>query len=229
MNELILPLEKLDLTTQTYSVLRSKILKREFKSGAKISIDQVVESLGVSRTPVTTALQRLAKEGLVEIIPQRGTFVTELTTRDVSELFDIRLMIELHAAEHILETGKIARFIDDTRSSMAGMRQAMVNDDYGDYETFVANDRDLHLALVRCTDNQHLIHLYSEMNVHIQVARAHYLDTVEKARQGYMEHEDILKAFCEGQSNQVQQALRNHIQTVKERILEILDRHGGKI
>jgi len=229
MSATILPLEKLDLTTQTYRVLRGKILKREFKSGAKISIDQVVESLGVSRTPVTTALQRLAKEGLVEIIPQRGTFVTELTTRDVSELFDIRLMIELHAAEHILETGKIARFIADTQSPMAGMRQAMVNDDYGDYETFVANDRDLHLALVKCTDNQHLIHLYSEMNVHIQVARAHYLDTVEKARQGYMEHEDILKAFREGQSNQVQQALRNHIQTVRERILEILDRHGGKI
>jgi hypothetical protein len=51
-------------------------------------------------------------------------------------LFDIRLMIE-RAAEHVLETGKIAWFIDDTQSSMAGMRQAMVNDDYGDYETFV--------------------------------------------------------------------------------------------
>ena len=229
MNAIILPLEKLDLTTQTYRVLRDKILKREFKSGAKISIDQVVESLGVSRTPVTTALQRLAKEGLVEIIPQRGTFVTELTTRDVSELFDIRLMIELHAAEHVLETGKIARFIEDTQSSMAGMRQAMVNDDYGDYETFVAHDRDLHLALVKCTDNQHLTDLYSEMNVHIHVARVNYLDTVEKARQGYMEHEDILKAFREGRSNQVQQALRTHIQTVKERILEILDRYGGKI
>ena len=229
MNATILPLEKLDLTTQTYRILRDKILKRDFKSGAKISVDQVVESLGVSRTPVTTALQRLAKEGLVEIIPQRGTFVTELTTRDVSELFDIRLMIELHAAEHVLETGKIARFIDDTQSSMAGMRQAMVNDDYGDYETFVAHDRDLHLALVKCTDNQRLTDLYSEMNVHIQVARAHYLDTVEKARQGYMEHEDILEAFRGGQSNQVQQALRNHIQTVKERILEILDRYGGKI
>jgi len=63
----------------------------------------------------------------------------------------------------------------------------------------------------------------------MQVARAHYLDTVEKARQGYMEHEDILKAFGEGQSNQVQQALRKHIQTVKERILEILDRYGRKI
>ena len=67
------------------------------------------------------------------------------------------------------------------------------------------------------------------MNVHIQAARAHYLDSVEKARQAYVEHKDILKAFREGQSNQAQQALRNHIQTVKERILEILNRRGGKI
>ena len=229
MNATILPLEKVDLTTQTCRILREKILKREFKPGTKISVDQVVESLGVSRTPVTTALQRLAKEGLVEIIPQRGTFVTELTARDVSELFDIRLMIELHAAEHTLQAGKIAQFLDDTQSSMAGMRQAMINDDYGDYGTFVANDRDLHLALVKCTGNRHLIDLYSEMNVHIQVARVHYLDSVERARQAYIEHEDILKAFREGQSDQVQQALRNHIQTVRGRILEILDRCGGKI
>ena len=56
-----------------------------------------------------------------------------------------------------------------------------------------------------------------------------YQNRVEKARQIYIEHEKILKAFREGQSNQVQLALRSHIEAVKERILEILDRHGGKI
>ena len=229
MTTTILPLERVDLTEQTYRVLREKILKREFKPGEKISVDQIVEGFGVSRTPVTNALQRLAKERLVEILPQRGTFVTELTARDVSELFDIRLMIELHAAEHALETGKIAQFLNDVKSPMVGMKQAMVNDDYGDYDTFVAHDRDLHLALVKCTGNQHLIDIYSDMNVHIYVARAHYMDSVEKARQACIEHEDILRAFRDGQSDQIRQALRNHIETVKERVLEILDRHGGKL
>jgi DNA-binding GntR family transcriptional regulator len=224
----ILPLEHTDLTEQTYRVLRGRILRRQFRPGGKISVDEVAKSLGVSRTPVTVALRRLAKERLVEIIPRRGTYVTELTARDVIDLFDIRLMIELYAAEHVIKTGQVTQFLDDIKGPMASMRQAMVNGDYGDYEAFIAGDQDLHLTLVKCTGNQHLISIYSDMNIHIQVTRAHYIDSVERARQAYTEHENILKAFREGQPNEVRQALRSHIETVRERILEILDRIGGK-
>jgi DNA-binding GntR family transcriptional regulator len=224
-----LPIERKDLTEQTYRILRDKILKREYKPGEKIVVDQIVESFGVSRTPVTTALQRLAKERLVEIIPQRGTFVIELSARDVSELFDIRLMIELYAAEHILENAKIDRFLKSIQPPIKGMNQAMVDDEYGDYEAFIANDHELHLALVKCTDNLRLIDLYEDMNVHIHVARAHYMDSVEKARQAYLEHEMIVIGFRAGQINSIRLALRNHIRTVQTRILEILEQHGGAI
>jgi DNA-binding GntR family transcriptional regulator len=229
MNSTILPIERRDLTEQTYRILRDKILKREYKPGEKIVVDQIVESFGVSRTPVTTALQRLAKERLVEIIPQRGTFVTELTSSQVSELFDIRLMIELYAAEYVLETGQVARFLEAAKPSMSGMNQAMVNDDYGDYESFIANDHALHLELVRCTDNRRLVDIYEDMNVHLQVARAHYLDSVDKARQAYVEHEMILTSFRNGQPNPIRQALRKHVKNVQARILEILEQHGGGI
>jgi DNA-binding GntR family transcriptional regulator len=165
----------------------------------------------------------------VEIIPQRGTFVTELTARDVAELFDNRLMIELYAAEHILKTGKVAEYLKNIREPMTRMGQAMVDDDYRDYEAFIDADRDLHLALVTLTDNQRLIRLYRDLHVHIYVARVHYMDSVEKARQAYREHEAMVKAFRDGKLEQVQQALRDHIGNVKERILEILEQHGGKL
>lgn len=229
METLIAPLERRDLNEQVYRALRESILRRHFKSGAKISIEEIADKFKVSRSPVMAALQRLANEGLVEIIPQRGTFVTELTARDVTELFDIRLLIELHAAEHVLTTGKAAQFLEGIKQPMARMKEAMVNDDYGDYETFIANDRDLHLTLVKCLGNQRLTRIYSDLNVHLQIARAHYMNTVEKARQAYMEHEQIVKAFRSGKADKVRQALRRHIETVKERILEILDQHGGKL
>lgn len=229
METLIAPLERRDLNEQVYRALRESILRRHFKSGEKISIEEIADKFKVSRSPVMAALQRLANEGLVEIIPQRGTFVTELTARDVTELFDIRLLIELHAAEHVLTTGKTAQFLEGIKQPMARMKEAMVNDDYGDYETFIANDRDLHLTLVKCLGNQRLTRIYSDLNVHLQIARAHYMNTVEKARQAYMEHEQIVKAFRSGKADKVRQALRRHIETVKERILEILDQHGGKL
>lgn len=218
-----------DLTEQTHSVLRDKILRRQLKPGQKISIDEVAKGLGVSRTPVITALQQLASEGLVEIVPRRGTFVTELTARDVAELFDIRMMIELHAAGFILKSGKTAQFLEDIREAMAGMEQAVADDDYRDYEAFMASDRDLHLALVKLTENQHLLQIYNNLNVHMQVARTHYLNSVETARQAQREHEVIIKAFRSGALDQVRDALGTHIGNVKARILEILDERGGKL
>src|SRR5512136_2843678 len=96
------PLDRTDLTERTYAVLKDRILTRRMEPGARVSVPEVASALGVSRTPVNDALKRLANEGLVEIVPRRGTFVTGLTASDVSELFDIRLLIEAHAVEAIV-------------------------------------------------------------------------------------------------------------------------------
>lgn len=223
------PLDHTDLTEQTYKVLKDRILRRQSRPGEKISVDEVAQKLGVSRTPVTDALKRLAGEGLVEIVPRRGTFVTELTTRDVTELFDIRMMTELYAAEVVLASGRVEQFLQEIKELMADMEQAVVNDDYGDYEAFIASDRDLHLTLVRLTGNQHLFRIYSGMNVHMQVARAHYLNSVEEARQAQREHETIVDAFRRRNLEEAKDALRAHISHVKARILEILDEQGGSL
>jgi DNA-binding GntR family transcriptional regulator len=223
------PLYHADLTEQTYRVLRDKILRRQLSPGEKIVVEEAARGLGVSRTPVITALQKLASEGLVEIVPRRGTFVTELTARDVAELFDIRLMIEVFAAEYILRSGQVARLLDETGEAMEGMEQAVDDDEYRDYEAFMANDRDLHLVLVKLAENRHLFEMYSNMNVHMQVARTHYLNSVETARQAQREHGAIMEAFSSGDLNRVREALSTHIGNVKERILEILEERGGKL
>ena len=189
----------------------------------------MADKFKVSRTPVTSALQRLATEGLVEIIPQRGTFITELTPRDVAELFDIRLMIELYAAEQILKSARVPQFLGKVKEAMERMGQAMGDDDYRDYEGFIDGDRDLHLALVTFTDNQRLTRLYEDLHVHIQVARAHYIDSVERARQAYREHEAIVQAFRDQNPEMVRAALCQHIETVKARILDILNQPGAKL
>ncbi len=70
-----------------------------------MSVDAVARGLGVSRTPVVNALKLLENDGLVEIHPRRGTFVTELTARDVADLFEIRQMIELLCRRTALQVG----------------------------------------------------------------------------------------------------------------------------
>jgi DNA-binding GntR family transcriptional regulator len=228
--ELELPaLNHADLTEQTYQVLKEKILRRQLQPDEKISVDDVAEGLGVSRTPVVNALQQLANDGLVRIVPRRGTFVTELSAQDVAELFDVRLMIELYAARSVLREGIVTEFLGRVDEAVMRMDQAMDGDDYRDYEAFISGDRDLHRILIEMTDNAHLVRIYGGLNVHMGVARTHYLNTVQNARQAQEEHKAILRAFRAGEWDAIKEALTAHIEEVRTRILEILEEHDGKL
>jgi GntR family transcriptional regulator, rspAB operon transcriptional repressor len=223
------PLDRTDLTERTYAVLKDRILTRRLEPGSRISVPEISSALGVSRTPVTDALKRLATEGLVEIIPRRGTFVTGLSASDVCELFDIRLLIESYAVEGIVSGGRSAEYLQAVSEPMVRMRRAMVDDDYGDYETFVSGDRELHMTMVEMTRNQRLLEIYTDLNVHIQVTRAHYLESVENARQAYQEHEAILDGFRAESAERVIAALRSHVVNVKSRMLDLLSQQGGSL
>lgn len=229
MTETFAPLDHTDLTAQTYSILKDQILRRQLAPGEKISVDEIARALGVSRTPVTDALKRLASEDMVEIRPRIGTFVSELTARDVAELFDVRMAIELFAADRIIRQGLVDAFFTRIQDPMAIMRKATVDDQYGDYQAFIEGDRQLHLILVSMTDNQKLLHVYTGLNVHIHVARAHYLSSVENARQAHQEHEAILAAFKKADQELVRKELGMHIANVKNLILELLNERGGKL
>lgn len=81
-----------------YESLRSQILSGEQPPGGRLPEEALSEALGVSRTPVRSALQRLAEEGLVTLEPRRGAFVAEHTRADVDEVFELRGMLERRAA-----------------------------------------------------------------------------------------------------------------------------------
>jgi DNA-binding GntR family transcriptional regulator len=227
--EAYFPLTHTDLTEQTYGVLKDRILQRQLLPGERISVDEVARGLGVSRTPVNDALKRLASEGLVEIVPRRGTFVSGLTAQEVNEWFDIRLMIELHAADRLLSRGEAHSFLSSVREPLERMQLAVNHDDYNDYDNFMEGDRDFHHLLVASTCNEHLTRIYTNLNVHIQVARAHYVDSVENPRQVTQEHDAILAALERGDPAAVRLALSAHITNVKTRILQMLEARGGRL
>jgi DNA-binding GntR family transcriptional regulator len=112
---------------------------------------------------------------------------------------------------------------------MSRMQAAMAEDEYMDYESFIAGDRDLHMYLVKFLDNNRLVQIYTDLNVHMQVARAHYLDTVENALQAQREHQAMLLALKTHDLDALEIALTEHISNVKARILTMLEERGGQL
>jgi DNA-binding GntR family transcriptional regulator len=98
-----------------------------------------------------------------------------------------------------------------------------------DYDAFIASDRDLHTKLVEVLDNRRLINIYHDLNVHMRVARAHYLNTVENAMQAQKEHEAMLHAIQNNDLEGLKDALKAHINHVTLRIQGLLEERGGRL
>jgi DNA-binding GntR family transcriptional regulator len=214
------------LSEQVYLILRTKILKHELEFGEKVLIDEIASRLGVSRTPVKDAVNRLALEGLVEKVARRGTFVTRLALQDVVELFDLRLLLELYAAEKVLEKGKVDLLLPEMERCIANIDRA-ANSDGPDYDAYMSWNRDLHLSLIRLADNNHLLQMYKSLNIHIQVTRINYSHSIEDVAQTQQEHWAIYEAFKNGDGEQVKEAISTHVNTAKTAVLKILEEHVG--
>lgn len=87
------------LSAGLYSSLQRDILSGELRDGSKLTEQAVCTRYGVSRTPVREAFHQLEADGLIENIPNRGAFVTGLSRREISDLFDLRKLFEIQAVE----------------------------------------------------------------------------------------------------------------------------------
>ena len=87
------------ISANLYSELQTAILSGEIPDGSKLTEQAVCKKYNVSRTPVREAFRQLEADGLIENIPNRGAYVTALSRRDISDLFDLRSLFEVQAIE----------------------------------------------------------------------------------------------------------------------------------
>jgi DNA-binding GntR family transcriptional regulator len=150
------PLKVQPIADRVYTELRARILDGDLEHGQRLHQEAVSAALGVSRTPVREALGRLAAEGLVQLLPQRGARVAPLRPEDVRSAYEARLVIEPGAAALAARRPAAERGLDDMRAAIEAMRRA---DEVR--AAFLAN-RDFHLAVARASGNDHLLR-FAEM------------------------------------------------------------------
>lgn len=223
------PIDRRDLTEQSYELLKAHILQRHFSPNEKLSVDRLAQQLGVSRTPAKDALNRLAADGLVTIQPRVGSFVTPMTTTDVREIFDVRLLIEHHAVEQIASLPDTT--IQHLQHNVEAMADCISGNDYraDRLDTFIELDSDLHRQLVSATGNQRLLTIYDNLNVHLHITRAYYVRKMGNAAHGQQEHQQIADCCQRRDVTGLKTVLKAHIVNVRNIILEIIEANGGII
>lgn len=219
------------VTDTVYQVLRERIVEQQFPPGSKINVDEIAKQLDVSRTPVHEALTILATDGLVEVRPRRGTFVTEFTSHDYAETLDIRRALELLACETAREyasdddIAELKRLVgsmeESVRAASDPAEAARIHD---------ALNLEFHLRLVALSRNRRLIAMYSDLRAHLRIARAH-VDAPEwltRVPIETREHLDIIRALARRDVDGMKAALDAHLRRSAASLIEDVSRDEGR-
>src|SRR5262245_13131172 len=208
-----------NLNERVYDELRVRVLTRQEPAGAKLSLHVLAAELGVSRSPVHHALTRLVSEGLLTVRPRRGYYVAPVTDRAVAEGYDVRLALELVAAERAipaLDDELVGGFEDALEAT-----DAAISDEQWDAANAAFHEYQIDLA-----GNALLSRFYRELSVNLmmQVIRG---GRVEGHENLVTEHGRIVEAFSAGDIAAAQRAIREHIETGRRIALDAIDRAGG--
>ena len=205
-----------NINEKVYKLLKKRITEREYPPGYKLTIRELQNSFGVSNSPIKDALFRLAGEGFVEISSRKGTFVKDITLKDILEIEQTRLIIEVGAVEIIapkITDGEIKKL--ELLYNKTLMRGEKFN-----YLSFMEKDFEFHKEIIRITKNKKLVQIYEQLNAHIQIARYRIAHDIKKRLPWTnRDHLEILKSLRSRNPEKAKKAITEHRQKARDAFL----------
>ncbi|MCP4426411.1 MAG: GntR family transcriptional regulator [Chloroflexi bacterium] len=200
----------ISLSQQAYESIKQKIVTLQLLPGAVIDEATLRQDLSLGRTPIREALQRLALEKLVAIVPRRGIFVTEIGITDLQKLFEARLVLEPFTARQAAKRG--------TAQHWEQMAAALAADDLADNERLIAIDEKCHQIIYDAADNQFLSDSLTMM--YALSLRLWYfsLARIGNMQDAVLEHRLIMEALEAKDGDKAARLMEKHILAFQEEL-----------
>lgn len=193
---------------RVYSDLHRDILTGKRGPGSRVREEEVAETFGVSRTPVREALRRLSSNGLIELVPNRGAEVVRWATDDVEELFDLRCLLEGHAARRAAERDD--NDLDQLRDLCERMEAHLGDTDARAADEITRLNMEFHRA-VHQAGGRILPDLITRV-IEVPVVRRTFDEySAAELRRSFGQHRELVDAIAEGDGEWAQSVMRAHI------------------
>lgn len=208
---------------QVYQALREAIVSARFEPGRRLSENELAGDLGVSRTPVREALQRLREERLVAIVPQLGTFVTLISPQAVADASFVREALECAAVARAAELSG-GEDLEELQANLSAQERAGAIGDEGAFDRL---DDDLHRKLCEISGHPIAWVLSRRANGHLDRIRRLSLPSPGYLEEMISEHRLIVAAVAAGSAEEAQQAMSHHLRMVPSTLPELRRSHPG--
>jgi DNA-binding GntR family transcriptional regulator len=213
-SRLDVPADDRSKSQQVYDFLRRRIRALDIPAGAPLRKDEIALACGVSRAPVNEAIARLAAEGLIDVFPQNGSFVSPIRMQDIRESMFLRMAIEVEAVKRVARQGDadvIGRLEENIRAQARALEAKKVN-----LVLFDDLDEALHTEIIRATELPRAMHLLETARVILDRPRFLTLPVDHRPEDTYYEHSRIVDSIKTGDPEFAGSAMRVHLTKVAQ-------------
>ena len=196
------------LAESVYTQIKSDIFDFRLAPGQRFSENELAGRLGVSRTPVREALNRLGQEGLIQVESKSGWTVRALDFQYIEDLYDLRIVIETAAVRRLCERVPMPA-LDELREVWLVAPESRV----GDGTAVSTLDEQFHSTLVLAAGNAQMSRVHADITERIRVIRRLDFMYAERIRTTYSEHAQILRAILRRKADQATMLLHAHIES----------------
>jgi len=199
-----------------YQRILERIVRLEMPPGSVVNETQLRAELGIGRTPIREALQRLGRENLVRSIPHRGTFVTDVNITDLARITEVRIVLEAHAARLAAE-----KLSGADRAAMERVLE-LVGGPLTDQRELMRLDQVVHRTVYRAARNPFLeatLERYFNLSLRLWYL---VLDHGVRLRQAVDEHVELVHAILAGDGDRAETVMRKHVMGFEREISKVL-------
>ena len=205
-----------------HDTLKQAIVQLQLRPGHLLSEKDIADQFGVSRQPVREAFIKLADEGLVEIRPQRGTYVVMISRREVENARFIREAIEVAIVRKAVETADPTSF-DAIEDSLTAQKRAM---ERGDTVAFLLQDEVFHRELARSVDCEHAWQVVERLKAQMDRVRYLSMPMATPVETLIMQHKAIFEAIKNKQVDRAEAVMRQHLSEILKSLPMIAEEHS---
>lgn len=217
---------------KAYIAIREMIMSGELAPGDAVGEEALAERCGVSRTPVRDALRRLESEMLIMRSDTQRSFVADWSIDDVADLFELRAMLEGHAARRAADRMS-ASTLQELRHTNAELRNAVAASQ-PDVDLFLERNREFHGLILEAAGSRKLVSLLAAVIEQPVIWRTAHHYGEEELRRSCGEHEELLAAFARRDGSWAESIMAGHIRRAyhayadAHRGLTAIDKPGRK-
>ncbi len=203
-----------NLTTLAYKSIKDHILGGRLDDGARLTEESLAQQLGISKSPIREALNRLETEGLIHIEPRRGAYLRTFSVDEIGDIYDLREALETHAVARARLTPAL---IEDLRASVDRTRRFMEADERARY---INEDIYFHSLLARASGNSRLARMLDNLQCQVWLFGRKTYDLCTNA--AIASHSAIVEALARGDGAGAERLMREHLRFVREKLIQFL-------